>query len=111
MDARYEKFTASRQEPLRLAIALEDWLRTPNAAHRAAYEAYLLRRLRPAAAELVRQEETQTLDALHALSPFSPALIDELVALAAKEQRSAALVWLLQQKQRSHGFTPRHYSL
>lgn len=111
MDERYEKFTASRQEPLRLAIALEDCFRTPSAAHRAAYEAYLCRRLRPAAMELVRREDTDTLERLALLAPISPALLDELIALAAREQRSAALVWLLLEKQQKQGFTPRQYLL
>jgi len=111
MEQRYEKFITSKQEPLRLAIALEDGFLTPNEAHRAAYLAYLLRRLRPAAAELTKREDTQTLEQLFALSPFPPSLIDELISLAAKEQRSAALVWLLQKKQRVHGFTPRSYLL
>jgi len=111
LEQRYEKFTQSRQEPLRLAIALEDCWRTPNAAHRAAYETYLRHRLRPAAAELTKREDTDGLDLLSALAPFSPALIDELIALAASGQRSAALVWLLMKKQQTHGFSPRQYLL
>lgn len=110
MQARWQKFKESRQEPLRLAIALEDFFLPdcPTEA-RAGYEAYLRRRIRPAAAELVRTED---LDKLEQLSSWlTGSLVEELLQLASKEQRSASLIWLLRLKQECYGFTPPDFSL
>jgi len=110
MEERYLKFTQSRQEPLRLAIALQDYfLPVCSPEARQAYEAYLRRRIRPAASELVRAEE---IDKLEQIAPWlSKELVEELLRMAAKEQRTAALVWLLRLKQEAYGFQAPEFPL
>lgn len=104
---RYEQFERSTQEPRRLAIALEEYF--TDEAHREQYGTYLRRRIRPAAAALIGQEN---LDRLAALSPwFTAPLVDELLETAIRMQKTAALVWLLRYKRDRFGFSGHRFPL
>lgn len=110
--SRYEKFVASRQEPLRLSIALEEFVREDIPSdHRDAYLVYLRRRIRPAVMNLCREDDTLRLAALHRWIPFPADAVQSAIDLAAVEKKTAALVWLLRCKQETCGFPDRDFSL
>ena len=58
MEQRYQKFRQSRQEPLRLAIALDGFFQDTDPVRQAAYGDYLRRRLQPAVQRLVEADST-----------------------------------------------------
>ena len=67
MDEMYQKFTISKQESLRLSIALEGFLREETGEEtRATYREYLRRRLQPAAAVLIEADDAAGLGRLAA---------------------------------------------
>ena len=112
MDNRYQKFTASRQEPLRLSIALEGFFQdeTDDEA-RMAYGQYLHRRLQPAAAALIEADDTARLAHFAAQGWFIAKQTDELIRLAREKRKTAALVWLLRWKGEHYGFQDKDFSL
>ena len=110
MDERYQKFITSRQEPLRLSIALADFDRT-NGETQAAYLQYLRRRLQPAAAALTEADDTERLSNLTEQGWFTAKLTDDLIRLAREKKKTAALVWLLRWKGEQYGFRDRDFSL
>lgn len=112
MDERYQTFITSKQEPLRLSIALEGFLReeTDDQA-RSAYREYLRRRLQPAAVRLIEAEDTAGLSRLAAEGWFTEKLTDDLLRSAREMRKTAALVWLLRWKGEQYGFHDRDFSL
>ena len=112
MDNRYQKFTTSKQEPLRLSIALEGFFQdeTDDEA-RSAYGHYLHRRLQPAAAALIEADDTARLSRLAAQGWFTAKQTDELICLAREKRKTAALVWLLRWKGAQYGFPDKDFSL
>lgn len=108
----FEKFMTSRQEPLRLSIALEEFTR-PDVPEdrRETYGQYLRRRIRPAVMELVRADDARSLRVLAGQGWLDAKTVEDAVALAAREKKTAALVWLLLYKQDAFGFCDRDFSL
>lgn len=112
MDEAYQKFTVSKQEPLRLSIALEGFLREDTDAEaRSAYREYLRRRLQPAAAALIEADSAAGLDRLAAEGWLGEKLTDELLHTAREKRKTAALVWLLRWKGEHYGFPDKDFSL
>lgn len=106
---RYQKFQQSRQEPLRLSIALEEFFQDEDPVRRAAYEQYLRRRLQPAVQRLVESDDTL---GLSRLAPwFTAGQTDAFIALAREKRKTAALVWLLRWKGEHYGFPDKDFSL
>ena len=88
MEQRYQKFRQSRQEPLRLAIALDGFFQDTDP---------------------VRQADTRRLSRL---APwFTARQTDAFIALAREKQKTAALVWLLRWKGEHYGFPDKDFSL
>ena len=112
MDKLYQKFTASKQEALRLSIALEGFFRedTDGKAGRA-YGEYLRRRLQPAAAALIEADDTVRLAHFAAQGWLTAKQTDALIRLAREKRKTAALVWLLRWKGEQYGFPDRDLSL
>lgn len=109
---KLDKFRSSRQEPLRLAIALEEFFRPElESTAREIYEAYLKRRLRPAVAELIEREDLGHLEALHRLGWLGLQQVNDGIAHARREKRTASLIWLLGVKARDFGWQDRDFSL
>ena len=112
MDETYQKFAVSKQEPLRLSIALEGFLGGGAGEEaRAAYGAYLRRRLQPAAAALVEADDAGGLARLAEQGWFTQGLTDGLIRIARERRKTAALVWLLRWKGERYGFRDRDFSL
>ena len=108
MDAWYQKFTVSKQESLRLSIALEQFGQADGEA-REAYLQYLHRRLQPAAAALISAGDTVRLAQL--AEWFTEKQIDTMLVQARREKKTAVLVWLLRWKEAHYGFRDRDFSL
>ena len=109
---RYEKFNTSRQEALRLSIALSEIHRTDLPEEwRVQYRAYLTRRIRPAVMELVRRDDSLSLGAFAQAVVLPERLVNDALMAAAQEKKIGALVWLLHYKQSTYGFPDRDYSL
>ena len=112
MDERYQKFTTSRQEPLRLYIALDGFFRENTAAEaREAYGQYLRRRLQPAAAALIEADDTVRLAHLAEQGWFTAKQTDDFIRLAREKKKTAALVWLLRWKGENYGFRDKDFFL
>ena len=112
MDESYQKFSASKQEPLRLSIALKGILREETEAEaREAYRAYLHRRLQPAAAALIEADDAAGLGRLAEEGWLTGKLTDDLLRTAREKRKTAALVWLLRWKGEQYGFHDRDFSL
>lgn len=112
MDERYQKFTTSRQEPLRLSIALEGFFHADTAAEaREAYGQYLRRRLQPAAAALIEADDAARLARLAEQGWLTAKQTDDLIRLAREKKKTAALVWLLRWKGENYGFRDKDFSL
>lgn len=112
MDETYQKFTVSKQEPLRLSIALEGFLREETGEEaRAAYREYLRRRIQPAAAALIEADDAAGLACLAAEGWLTGKLTDDLLRTAREKRKTAALVWLLRWKGEQYGFHDRDLSL
>ena len=110
--ARYQKFKESRQEPLRLSIALEYFFDEGlDTEAREAYQQYLHRRLRPASEALIDADDTVRLGELAEMGWFSQRQVDGLIELALRKKKTAALVWLLRWKGERYGFHDRDFSL
>ena len=104
---KYQQFLELKQEPRRLAIALEAYF--TDDVHREAYGQYLQRRIRPAAAALMEQEDLDKLE--HLRQWFTASLVDDLLQTAIRLQKPAAAAWLLQVKQQQFGFAGHRLSL
>lgn len=112
MDALYQKFMSSRQEPLRLSIALDGFFREDTDAEaRTAYGQYLRKRLQPAVAALIDRDDTSRLAQLAEQVCFSAKQTDDFIRAAREKKKTAALVWLLRWKGEKYGFPDKDFSL
>lgn len=111
-DALYEQFQTISQAPRRLAIALRGFFdeNTPL-PHREAYGAYLQKRVRPAAAALMEDEDVDKLELLERLGWLADEQLDGLIQLAREGRRTASLVWLLRLKAERGQYRDRDFSL
>ena len=67
----YQKFSQTRQEPVRLAVALRGFfLKETEQDQRDAYETYLRGRIRPAVEALIEEEDVEKMQILEELGCF-----------------------------------------
>lgn len=108
----YKKFTQTRQEPVRLAVALRGFfLPQTGEAEKEAYGNYLKSRIRPAMEALIDEDQVEKLEILEALGWLEGKNIDVFIRIARQAQKKAALVWLLHLKKEKYGFQDRDFSL
>lgn len=111
-DALYEKFRATSQQPQRLAIALQGYFdENVIPSQREEYGAYLKKRIRPAAAALMEDEDVDKLDVLERQGWLEDGQLDGLIRLARERNRTASLVWLLRLKSERGQYHDRDFSL
>ena len=101
-----EKFLSSRQENIRLAIALERFfdLCPEDGLLYARYREYLKKRFRPAMEKLMKARETEKVKVLFGLDTVPLVQMDELLALAQKYGSTESVLWLLSKKEEQFGF-------
>ena len=111
LESLYTAFTASQQEPVRLDLALRAFFDETDDGRRAVYERYLRRRLRPALAALVSADDTERLEKIAALGWLEEGAVESALALAQREGKTAALVFLLRWKGEHYGYRDWDFSL
>lgn len=112
-ESLYRKFKETRQAPVKLAVALRGFFMETGtkSSQREEYGIYLRSRIRPTVEQLIAQEEVEKLECLYKLGWFETDKVDGFIAMAKKQQKVSALVWLLKLKAESVGFTDRDYKL
>lgn len=111
-ETRYQKFLESKQEKLRLEIALQDFFEVSDTQEmlseekekREVYGAYLKKRIRPAMELLIKQGDVKRTAGLAGQGWFGEKELDSFLALALKQENRAVLLWLLHYKHRKFGF-------
>lgn len=97
----YRVFRETRQEPLRLAAALEGFFRADvDEVERGIYGTYLRKRIRPAAEKLIGAEDTVKLERLAKCGWFGVRELDGFIRTARERGKTASLLWLLHYKDR-----------
>ena len=108
----YQKFSSSKQEPVRLAVALRGFfLPQTGVKEKEIYEGYLRGRIRPAVETLIEEDQVEKLEIIQALGWLEGINIDRFIQIARQRQKNAALVWFLHLKKEKKGFQDRDFSL
>lgn len=108
----YQKFSQTRQEPVRLAVALRGFfLKETEQDQRDAYGTYLRGRIRPAVEVLIKEEDVEKMQTLEELGWFQTPHIEIFIRMARKKKKTASLVWLLQLKARRQAYEEKDFSL
>ncbi|MDO5344634.1 MAG: hypothetical protein Q4E91_02690 [Lachnospiraceae bacterium] len=113
MQKQYEKFLETKQDNLKLSLALQGYL-TEEAlsfAEREAYRAYLKKRIRPAVSALLEQGEAEKIVILEKEGFFGRKELDEFLKMAQEKGQYAAWIRLLKMKQEKYGFPQEELSL
>lgn len=112
LDELYETFRTTPQVPQRLAIALRGFFdANATPAQREDYGAYLKKRIRPAVAALMEEEDVDKLEILERQGWLADGQLDGLIQLARARSRTASLVWLLRLKAERGQYRDRDFSL
>lgn len=112
----YQKFVGTKQEPVRLAVALRAFFLEEGVSgeEREAYAAYLQRRLRPAVRQLIEEDDVERLDRLKALGWFQKLgkqQLDDFLKMAGERKKTGSMVWLLHVKEELCGYEDRDFGL
>ena len=108
----YQKFSQTRQEPVRLAVALRGFfLKETEQDQRDAYETYLRGRIRPAVEALIEEEDVEKMQILEELGWLQNPHIEIFIRIAREKKKTASLVWLLQLKARRQAYEEKDFSL
>lgn len=123
-ELRYQKFLESKQEKLRLEIALTEFLEdtedekgylkekegaAAQSNYQEVYGAYLKTRIRPAMEWLIREGDLKKLAKLAEQNWFGESEMESFLALALKQENRAVLLWLLHYKHQRFGFKDRTF--
>ena len=112
-EAFYQKFMASKQESVRLELALQGYFLDDEIleAHRNALADYLRRRIRPAAETLIRTDELAKLQILEAQGWMKPDVLEDCLEMTIRLKKTEAFIWLLGIKAEKYGFPDRVFEL
>ena len=124
MNGRYEKFRETKQAALKLRIALEEYFREEadtgsppreteeeTAKEWQDYEAYLRRRVRPAAEELMEQNRIEAILQMEEMGWLDGGVLEQLIAAASEKNKTACWMALVKRKGERYGFGSRDFSL
>ena len=103
----YRKFGSTKQEPLRLAVALRGYF----LEERAHYGAYLKKRIRPAVERLILEDDWEKIEKLYENEWFGEQELEVFLKLAEEWRRPAALMGLLHLKKEKYGFKEKKFEL
>lgn len=112
----YKKFTETRQEPVRLAVALRAFFLDEGVSEeeREEYGAYLQRRFRPVVRQLIQEDGVDRLERLKELGWFEKQgrqQLDDFLKMAREQGKTGALVWLLHVKEELWGYEDKDFEL
>lgn len=108
----HQKFCTSRQERVRLELALRGFFQEETEeTHRLEYAQYLKRRIRPAAEALIASEDWEHLKSLEALGWLDAAVVEDCLKTAVRLKKTQAFLWLLDVKAKKYGFPDKSFDL
>ncbi len=109
----YRKFRESRQERLRLSLAMDGFLSDPEGDGKDVqeYRNYLKKRIRPAMEALIEREETEKMERLERQGWFGEKELEGFLALAREKGKTASLLWLMLLKDQKYGYHDKDFSL
>lgn len=111
MERLYREFTTNPQAPVKLKTALEGFFADANEERKAAYGAYLRRRIRPAMDALIAENAVEKIETIRQLGWIDEGVLDAALRMATERGRTEILVMLLQTKQDKFGYRDRDFSL
>jgi hypothetical protein len=106
-----QKFLESKQEALRLTIALERFFETDLPEQKDLYGRYLKTRIRPAMEHLIAAGSLDKIAALADYVDLSERNLDDFIEMAMQHKQTEILVYLLKKKRERFGFSDRDFSL
>lgn len=108
----YEKFKTTRQEPVRLAAALEGFFqRESDPVQQQECVRYLKRRIRPAMESLIAGEELEKMAVLEQQGWFGETELEGFLETARRLEKPASVMWLLHLKNEKYGYRDADFSL
>lgn len=111
-DALFHSFETTRQEPVRLNLALQLFFRgdaSPEQTQK--LEAYLKRRIRSALEVLLREDDLPGLKRLASAGWLNEGLVEDGLKMAISLKKTEGYVWFLRLKAEKYGFRDRDFSL
>lgn len=111
-DILFQRFETTRQEAVRLRLALELFFRgdaDPEQTRK--LEGYLRRRIRSALELLLREDSLPGLERLASRDWLDAGLVEDGLNLAISLRKTEAYVWFLCLKAEKYGFHDRDFSL
>ena len=108
----YQRFLSSRQESVRLSIALDEFFSSDlDMEMREAYAVYLKKRLGPTVSELVLREDLHALETLRSMGWLDIHRVEDALAHARRNKRISSLIWLLQIKNMDYEYHDKTFPL
>lgn len=108
----YQKFRTSRQERVRLELALRGFFQEETEEkHRLEYAQYLKRRIRPAAEALIGSDDLEHLQSLETLGWMDAAVVEDCLKTAIRLKKTQAFLCLLDVKAKKYGFPDKLFDL
>lgn len=112
----YQKFLETKQEPVRLAVALRAFFLEDGVQpeEKGEYGAYLQRRFRPAVRQLIEEDGVDRLEQLKELGWFEKQgrqQLDDFLKMARELGKMGSLVWLLHLKENLCGYEDGDFEL
>ena len=109
----YRKFGSTKQEPLRLAVAVRGYFLAEEVTdeEREEYGAYLKKRIRPAVERLILEDDWEKIEKLYENEWFGERELEVFLQLAEEWRRPAALMGLLHLKKEKYGFKEKKFEL
>lgn len=108
----YERFLETKQEPVRLAAAIEGFFEEGSAGERRdAYAQYLKKRIRPAMTSLIQADDVEKMETFEQLGWLEGVPLDDFLNTAREKKKMSALVWLLRLKDEKYGYRDRDFTL
>lgn len=108
----YQKFCVSRQEQVRLELALRGvFQEEPEDSHCQEYARYIKRRIRPAAETLIVSDDLGHLQRLESLGWLDAGVIEDCLKAAIRLKKTQAFLWLLGIKAEKYGFSDRKFEV
>lgn len=107
-----EKFRTSRQERVRLELALQGFFQEElEESQREEFAGYLKRRIRPAAETLIASDDLEHLETLEKLGWMDEAVVEDSLKEAIRLKKTQAFLWLLDVKAEKYGFPDKRFDL
>jgi hypothetical protein len=106
-----QKFLESKQEPLRLKIALERFFETEVPEWKERYGNYLKSRIRPSMERLIAAGDLDKIEVLAEYADLSERNLNDFIEIAMQQKQAEIVVYLLKRKRERYGFSDRDFSL